>query len=767
MRRVVAGAVLVLLALSRSAAAGENLITGGGFELPAKAPLKGKLSDLERSFYPGMKDTPAAGWVFGGGWDGGRYTVHLSDEAHSGRHSIEIRCGKKGRGGIASSPLKLLPGTILKVSFWIKAKDAGGGDIRLNYEGTPGDGWNGMNIAGGTYDWKEITKRCVVPVRHCRADGQTLMIFIYSKTTGSIWIDDMTVETVDVNKLAESPSAPALAPPRPKDITEPPGSLGYRVDTADALVKVYPDTDYQPADKLRKKLAISLARNEVEDAQLIIEAPWRDVTVGGIAFSDLKGPAGTVIPAKALSWRRVDFVETMFAPAYQVPRVGWYPDPLMPAGEFTVKRLSRTPVWISLRTAKDTRPGVYRGAVTVTPKGRKSTTVPLTVTVWDFTVADQTHLRTLTWFNGFGWFPAHYGFDRGSAEGRREHEAATRRFWDMLLEHRLGPGGDVAAHVWKKYNSDKYDFSPVEKSLSYLIPRGMNAFIMGSAPNLKRQRKNEYTEEFIAEFTAKLKPYGNFLREQGWIDKAYVYTYDEAPKRHWGEVRKIATAIKKAAPELRILQCLNEPDGVRALAGDIDVFDVYVSQYHRTGAQAMQQRGIEAWLRVCCYPMDHPNLFIEYPLIDARILPMFCWKYKAAGFEYWSPASWGKNVRRTGKGPKWPEVPWDPNTFGRYNGDGYLLYPGPGGVPYPSIRLKSLRDGFEDYEYLWLLRELVQKAKTGASSGTALDDAEALLKIDEIIKDDGTFETGNDTYFAFREKVATSIVAMKKLLEQK
>ena len=178
--------------------------------------------------------------------------------------------------------------------------------------------------------------------------------------------------------------------------------------------------------------------------------------------------------------------------------------------------------------------------------------------------------------------------------------------------------------MWKKYNSDKYDFSPVEKSLSYLIPRGMNAFIMGSAPNLKRQGKNEYTEEFIAEFTAKLKPYGNFLREQGWIDKAYVYTYDEAPKRHWGEVRKIASAIKRAAPELRILQCLNQPDGVRALTGAVDVFDVYVSQYHRTGVQAMQQRGTEAWLAVCCYPMDHPNLFIEYPLIDARILPMFC-----------------------------------------------------------------------------------------------------------------------------------------------
>ncbi len=757
-------AAVVLVVSCALAAASENLITNGGFEELAKTPFRAELSELENGFYAGLDDTPAAGWVFGGGWDKGRYTVHLSDQAHSGNHAIEIRCARKGRGGIATTPFKLLPGTILRVSFWIKAKNARGGNILLNYEGTPGDGWNRMIIAGGTYDWKKITQRCVVPVRNCRADGQTLALFIYSKASGSIWIDDVSVETVNVNELAESPSAVALAPPRPKDLPEPPGSMGYRVDTASSLVKVYPDTDYKPAHELKTNLSISLARNEVEDAQVIIEAPWRDVTIRDITFSDLAGPRGAVIPATAIAWRRVDFVETTFAPAYRVPRVGWYPDPLMPAGEFTVRKRSRTPAWISVRTTNETRPGVYRGTVTVVPKGMKPTTVPLEVKVWDFTVPKETHLRTLTWFNGFGWFPHHYGFDRRREEGQRQHAAATRRFWDMLLDHRLGPGGDVAAHVPRRKSG--YDFTEIDQRLEYLLGKGMNAFIMGTAPNLKRQGKDEYSAEFTEKFTDMLRAYGDHLREKGWIDKAYVYTYDEAPRRHWGQVRKIASAIKKAAPGLRILQCLNQPDGVRALAGTVDVFDVYVAQYHKTGVEAMQQRGTEAWLAVCCYPMDHPNLFIEYPLLDARILPMFCWKYKAQGFEYWSPVSWGKNVRRTGKGPMWPDVPWDPNTFGRYNGDGYLIYPGPGGVPYPSIRLKALRDGFEDYEYLWLLRDLVTNARAGGMTGTELDDVEALLKIGGIIQDDGSFDTGNKHYFAFREQVATAIVAMKKLLGQ-
>ncbi|HUW57701.1 MAG TPA: glycoside hydrolase domain-containing protein [Planctomycetota bacterium] len=752
--------VCVLLLLASAAVAGENLIANGGFETPTTTAFKAKLPELERSFYPGLNDSPAAGWVFGGGWDGGRYTVHLSDEAHTGKHAIEIRCGKQGRGGVASSPFKLFPGTILKVSFWIKARDAEGGRIFLNYEGTPGDGWNKLDLDGGTYDWTHVTHRSVVPVRHSRADGQTLMIFVYSKARGSVWIDDVTVETVDVNEMAEAPDTPALVPPRPKDIPEPAGSIGYRIDTASALVKVYPDTDFAPADKLTNTLAVSLARNEYEDAQVIIEAPWRDVTVSDVTFSDLKTAAGAVIPASALSWRRVDFIETAITPPYRVDRVGWYPDPLMPPGAFTVKTLSRTPVWVTVKTAKDTPPGTYTGTITVTPKDMKPTRVPITVTVWDFAVTDETHLRTMTWL-GMGAAHSFYGYD-WSPEGNRKRGEAVRRYQDILLEHRLGPGGEVVAHV-RKGRDGKYDFAGVDATLERLTAGGMNAFIMGTAANLKRAGKNEYTPEFIAQFTEMLKAYGDHLREKGWIDRAYVYTYDEAPRKHWGEVKKIAKAIKQAAPELRILQCLNEPEGVKELAGHVDVFDVYIAQYHKTGVQAMQERGTEAWLAVCCYPMDHPNLFIEYPLIDARIIPMFCWKYNAAGFEYWSPVSWGTNWRR--KPPnQWPDAPWDPNTFGRYNGDGYLLYPGPDGVPYPSIRLKALRDGFEDYEYLWTLKQLADKVRLRGQMPPALKRAHELLAMDELITDAGVYSSDADRYFAFRGKVAETIVALRKIV---
>ena len=47
----------------------------------------------------------------------------------------------------------------------------------------------------------------------------------------------------------------------------------------------------------------------------------------------------------------------------------------------------------------------------------------------------------------------------------------------------------------------------------------------------------------------------------------------------------------------------------------------------------------------------------------------------------------------------------NPQTFKQFNGEGVLFYPGTdAGIdgPVASMRLKSLRDGLEDYEYLVL-----------------------------------------------------------------
>lgn len=548
----------------------------------------------------------------------------------------------------------------------------------------------------------------------------------------------------------------AAAPKAPAPISEPADSNGYRVNVVSPLEKIFRGDDF--AAVTQPSAEIAAAGNEYESIQLVVEAPWRPVAIKQVQISDFKGPGGDVIPASAARWEQVGYVETTVTPPYSTERgLGSYPDPLMPAGPFTVDKLSRTPIWITVKTPRACAPGQYAGTVTIIPEGLKPTVIPCMLTVWDFSLTDQTHLRTLTWLGG-GVIRKWYGLD-WSAQGDRKQAEAMGNYENLLLEHRLGPGGDVAAHV----DPDKdghFDFRAVDARLQTLIGKGMNAFIMGTAPNLAREKETRYTPQFTQQFTNMLKAYSEHLREKGWLDKAYVYVYDEAPKSAWPEVKKISQAIHAAAPQARILQCLNEPEGVRELTGFADVFDVYVAQYHKAGIAGSQKKGAEAWLAICCYPTDHPNFFLEYPLLDVRVIPWVCWKYHANGFEYWSPNAWGPNLRKQGE--RWPKAPWVANAFGHYNGDGYLVYPGADFKPYSSLRLEALRGGLQDYEYLWTLNSLLQQAVQRKFSSPVVDHARELLSLDGLIEETGVYAPRIERYAAYRRKLAEVIVALKK-----
>ena len=560
--------------------------------------------------------------------------------------------------------------------------------------------------------------------------------------------------------LSSAPDMPAARHRKPNPIAEPQGSPGYRVNIVSPLEKVFQEDDYAPT-VMADKIDMAAARNEYESAQVVIEAPWRPVTIKDVRFTDLAGPGGTSIPASAIKWERVEYVATTVTPPYSTEHgLARYPDPLMPSGQLTVQYLSRVPVWITLRTPKECPAGVYRGRVTILPDGQKPTTIPLNLNVWDFTLTDQTHLKTLTWLSESA-ISSFYN-EKPAPQTDVEQRETILAYEDFLLEHRLGPGGEVVANLSKGEHG--YEFSGIDARLERLISRGMNCFIMGTAPNLQREKKTEYTQEFIKEFTERIRAYSDHLRRKGWADKAYVYVYDEAPRSAWPEVKKIDKTIKSVCPGVRLIQCLNEPEGVKELAGFADVFDVYVTQYHRTGVAALQKKGTEVWLAICCCPADHPNFFIEYPLIDVRATFWICWKYRVNGFEYWSPNSWGINCRRPGD--KWPKVPWVANAFGRYNGDGYLVYPGENGRPYSSLRFEAFRDGLEDYEYLWTLNDLLDKVGAAMKSDPGVDAARRLVSIDALVKETGAYDTDPARYAGYRTRLAEAIVGLKSVAER-
>ena len=108
------------------------------------------------------------------------------------------------------------------------------------------------------------------------------------------------------------------------------------------------------------------------------------------------------------------------------------------------------------------------------------------------------------------------------------------------------------------------------------------------------------------------------------------------------------------------------------------------------------------------------STFLDLPLVNDRAISWSCWKYRT-----YSWISWGV-------GAGWRSAWYDPETwkdtykrgsdsdadytFKKCNGNGMLIY-APGIVPNvrgacPSIRLKAMRDGVEEYEFMRLLSAL-------------------------------------------------------------
>lgn len=98
----------------------------------------------------------------------------------------------------------------------------------------------------------------------------------------------------------------------------------------------------------------------------------------------------------------------------------------------------------------------------------------------------------------------------------------------------------------------------------------------------------------------------------------------------------------------------------------------------------------------------------------------------------------------------------DGKSWTEYNGDGLIFYPGPDG-PLSTIRMKCIRDGLEDYEYLWLLKDRLAKAKRGERPASAdwLRRAEAAVKVDSaLVKSLTVYSTRGDDLRAARRAIA-------------
>lgn len=545
--------------------------------------------------------------------------------------------------------------------------------------------WSGMEelLPAGSplrREWEEIGEalRGEVPSRDWLAQQQARLEGLGSRAQ-------------DLKRLAEWNRRHSPGKPRP-----------YFLTTASTMVKITRDAS-DPGD-LADSVEIALARREMEGAQVTLVAPETDLRRVQITASSLRSAEGMTIPANQITINPVGYVEMkVHTPGAALS--GWVPDPLLPPGPVDVPAGRRQSFWITVTTRPDTPAGRFQGRLRVAVEGQPPFYLPLHVRVWDFELPLTPHLRT-----AFVLWGSLRNF-LSDPEAPEAYEEAYLNYTRFLLRHRLSP---ITFRSPISRPGGGYDLTWMDRYLQVAEEEGYTTFNIGDNGGVVASKD-----------TAFIQAVADHLKARGRWERAYLYGQDEAPLEAAADLRDKYGTLLQAVPDLKIMQTGWSPR--EELQGFVRIWCPLTAGFDEAACRAAQARGEEIWWYVCVGPQrPYANFFVDYPAIDHRLLFWMNWKWNVTGFLYWGTDVWPKNDRPLAEYLAAGYSNWDPNSYDGVNGDGYLLYPGPNNEPLGSVRLANIRDGIEDYEYFYRLRELADRTSNAAFKQRA----EALLTLD-------------------------------------
>jgi len=460
-----------------------------------------------------------------------------------------------------------------------------------------------------------------------------------------------------------------------------------------------PDTaPHQPA------MRISLARGEYESFQLaLLAAPGQELQDVRLHISDLVSPTGNAsISSDNVQWWQVGYVWVETLNDSHVRRnltavadavvPGWWPDPLLPVECFSVKPDFAQAVWVTVYAPPQTPAGEYFGTITVSMRNEPSSTVSVVATVYDFTLSPGAgHCKTA--------FALH---ERLIAQVYGYLDQALRlQYGDFVLRHRLNPG-----NIYRMQ-------PPVVSDLEHYLEGGMNCFPVIFIPNGEKSR--EWYRGQIEQFLLELK---HSTRFEDLIKMAYVYGFDEVDEDQFATMEDLFGMVQEefGLPTMTTGHVPQTPGAMDKL--NIDWLCPITSWIDFEGTEYCRGAGHEVWSYISLMPYPpYANWRLDCPLVEARVLWWQAYHQKLDGFLYWSLNMWIRenNERPIDPTTDGPFLKWSVCTGGRYPwlyGDGVLIYPGVDG-PIGSIRLENIRDGLEDYEYLWLLSSKLGDVEAG------------------------------------------------------
>jgi len=440
---------------------------------------------------------------------------------------------------------------------------------------------------------------------------------------------------------------------------------------------------------------------------------------------------------------------------------GWYPDALIPFRSIQTdsSRVQRWtyPLWLPdfnnripnqksliiwvdqyIPTERsNTFPGTYRTLIEVMV-GEEKQSIPVELEVWDFEIPNQ---------NLFGASLQQEGFvsEKNDEDALAIYQLLKRNrisVMDPTYKPELEIRNGKVTIGWEKFDkrlkkyftgeafTSKYGYTygpgygePIE---NFVLPfdlygkHNSEGWPPIGAPDVERNPEN------IALYIDAIKQFRNHLKSMSTNEKTdltiYLNGLDESYfQEAWSRMVYFGDLFHEYYPEAHFrIDGAYSDEAMDFVRKSIDYWGSHTINYNSHKVKEYQQMGIKDWLYGPMLYESEVNswvgssTFIDLPLVNDRAISWSCWKYRAHSWLSW------------GIGAGWKHAWYDPETwkdayksgsgsdigfpYKKLNGNGMLIYSG--GIvpnvaePCPSIRLKMLRNGVQEYEYMRILSRL-------------------------------------------------------------
>lgn len=467
--------------------------------------------------------------------------------------------------------------------------------------------------------------------------------------------------------------------------------------------------------KFDAAIEVDALKGEYESAQLVMTAEKAVKAYDAEITGNLTGSDGAEFAKSDIEIRVQKYVKVgTILSGYNDPPTGMYPDALLPLetavafGENRIAAGENQGLYITFRVPADQKAGVYTGSLKVTYDGRDKI-VPVRLNVYDLTVGKDTHAKS--YFN-LG-FSQHLG-DLDSTNGM------WRTYAERLLEYRISP-----SIVMRKYSATEDGMREyVDEVWDLVENHGMStinspwkngadltAFLVQLA-----KKSIEVDCNLLAKTIVKGpdEPSVSALNTVKTFTQSFNTGVNNAVAEFDGLKTEDTSAefiaeLKASAEKIPLIIALQYDRNEATDAAGVDTYCPLYDKYNTAAGRAQyddQYKG--KWWYGCVNPRPpYPTYHTEDTLVSARSVGWMMSEYDVIGNLYWAATVY---AYYNGASYQPIEDYYEGSALRFYtcNGDGYLFYPGtPYGLdkPVASLRLEAIRDGNEEYEFLYDLNE--------------------------------------------------------------